>query len=86
MALPWMMFVRDRARFEREFPEWRVESISPFMPFRYLLSGGVSMRGLAPSWTFGLWRAFERALHPLDHHLGMFARIVLERTDAGPAR
>jgi SAM-dependent methyltransferase len=86
MALPWIMFVRDRARFEREFPEWRVASVSPFMPFRYLLSGGVSMRALAPSWTFGLWRAFERALSPLNHHLGMFAQIVLERTDAGSAR
>jgi SAM-dependent methyltransferase len=80
MALPWIMFVRDRARFEREFPEWRVVSIKPFMPVRYLLSGGVSMRALAPSWTFGLWRAFERLLHPLAHRLGMFVEIVLERT------
>jgi SAM-dependent methyltransferase len=86
MALPWIMFVRDRARFEREFPQWRVLSISPFMPFRYLLSGGVSMRGLAPAWTFGFWRAVERALQPWADRLGMFARIVLERTDAGGAR
>lgn len=80
MALPWIMFVRDRAQFEREFPQWRVVSIIPFMPFRYLLSGGVSMRGLAPAWTFGFWRAFERILDPLNHRLGMFAQIVLERT------
>ena len=79
MALPWIMFVRDRAQFEREFPQWRVVSISPFMPFRYILSGGVSMRGLAPSWTFSLWRAVERVLQPWAEHLGMFARIVLER-------
>lgn len=86
MALPWIMFVRDRAQFEREFPQWRVVSISPFMPFRYLLSGGVSMRGLAPAGTFGLWRAFERVLHPLNHHLAMFAHIVLERTDVDWSR
>jgi SAM-dependent methyltransferase len=86
MALPWIMFVRDRARFEREFSQWRVVSIRPFMPFRYLLSGGVSMRALAPGWTFGLWRAVEHALNPWSRRLGMFAQIVLERTDDGPSR
>jgi hypothetical protein len=55
------------------------------MPFRYLISGGVSMRTLMPAWTFGLWRAVENALAPWSRHLGMFAQIVLERTDAGPS-
>ena len=49
MALPWVMLVRDREMFDREFPQWRVRRIHPFMPFRYLLSGGVSMRSLAPA-------------------------------------
>lgn len=83
MALPWIMFVRDRNQFEREFPQWRVVSLSPFMPFRYLLSGGVSMRSLMPAWTFVLWRMVENVLTPWSEHLGMFAHIVLERTDAG---
>lgn len=86
MALPWIIFVRDRHQFEREFPEWRVVSLRPFMPFRYVISGGVSMRSLMPAWTFGLWRSVERALAPWNDHLGMFAQIVLERTDAGSAR
>jgi SAM-dependent methyltransferase len=83
MALPWMIFVRDRLQFEREFPEWRIVSLRPFMPIRYLISGGVSMRGLMPAWTFGLWRAMENALTPWSGQLGMFAQIVLERTDVG---
>ena len=86
MALPWMMFVRDRARFEREFPQWRVVSLRPIMPFRYLLSGGVSMRALMPAATFGLWRAVERALTPWRRSLAMFAQIVIERTDAEASR
>jgi SAM-dependent methyltransferase len=81
MALPWIMFVRDRHQFEREFPQWRLVSVRPFMPFRYLLSGGVSMRALMPMWTFGVWRVVERMLSPWSTHLGMFAQIVLERTD-----
>lgn len=85
MALPWIIFVRDRARFEREFPEWRVVSLTPIMPFRYLLSGGVSMRSLMPAWTFGLWRIVEDAMSPWSRHFAMFAHIVLERTDARPA-
>ena len=80
MALPWIVFVRDRDRFEREFPQWRLVRLEPLMPFRYLVSGGVSLRSLSPAWTFGLWRAIERALTPWMTHLGMFVHIVLERT------
>jgi SAM-dependent methyltransferase len=79
-ALPWILFERDRAQFEREFPNWRIQSIRIQMPFRYLVSGGVSMRALTPAWSFGLWRALERSLHPWMHSLGMFAFIKLERT------
>jgi SAM-dependent methyltransferase len=81
-ALPWILFSRDRAEFEREFPTWRLTSISVTMPFRYLLSGGVSLRSLAPAWTFGLWRGVERALDPWMDRLGLFAQIVLTRVAA----
>lgn len=81
MALPWIIFVRDRARFEREFPQWRLVRLTPLMPFRYLVSGGVSLRALAPAWTFELWRALERALEPWMTHFGLFVHVVLERTD-----
>jgi hypothetical protein len=46
------------------------------MPLGYLLSGGVSMRGLMPGWTYGAWRAVDRLLSP---SMAMFAHIVLER-------
>ena len=47
-ALPWILFQRDRERFEREHPRWRLERVEPITPFRYLLSGGISMRSLMP--------------------------------------
>lgn len=78
-ALPWIVFERDRARFEQEFPQWHIERIEPFMPFRYLLSGGVSMRSLMPGWSFGAWRQFERVLGPWMPQLAMFAHITLRR-------
>lgn len=78
-ALPWIVFERDRATFEREFPEWAIETVEPMMPFRYLVSGGVSMRSLMPGWMFGPWRAAETAVQPAMRHLAMFATIVLRR-------
>ncbi len=81
-ALPWILFQRDRERFEREAPGWRVRSIEPIMPFRYLVSGGVSLRGLAPAASYPLWRGFERALSPVAGRLAMFAHVVLERRNA----
>lgn len=81
-ALPWILFERDRGVFEAEFPQWRIERIEQFMPLRYLVSGGVSMRSLSPGWSHGLWRGIEAALRPARRALAMFAHIVLRRTDA----
>ena len=78
-ALPWILLVRDRAQFEREFPIWQIHSIRAGMPFRYLLSGGVSLRSLMPGFTFGLWRMLENGIRPWMNSWGMFAEIVLQR-------
>jgi SAM-dependent methyltransferase len=78
-ALPWILFVRDRSRFEEEFPEWQIESIRPCLPFRYLLSGGVSLRNLMPYSSDRIWRGFERLLRPWMTQWAMFAEIKLVR-------
>ena len=75
-ALPWIVFHRDRTIFEREFPQWQIELVRPFMPVRYLISGGVSMRSLVPGFSFGLIKALER---PFESSMAMFAHIVLRR-------
>ena len=80
-ALPWIIFARDRAQFEREFPQWQIELIEPGLPFRYLVSGGVSLRGLMPGWSFSWWRGLETACQPWMDKLAMFARIVLHRRE-----
>lgn len=76
-ALPWIIFERDRSQFRQESPQLRIQSIRPMMPFRYLVSGGVSLRSPMPGWTFGLWRGLERALQPWMNTWAMFAQIVL---------
>ena len=78
-ALPWILFARDREKFESRFPEFSIEEIRPFLPFRYLLSGGVGMRSLMPGFTHGIWAGLEQLLKPQMFRLGMFAFIALER-------
>lgn len=79
-AMPWIIFDRDRPQFKRDFPEWEIEEVRPLMPFRYLFSGGLTWRALAPAWSFGLLRGLEHALNPWIKTLAMFAKIVLRRT------
>jgi len=78
-ALPWILFKRDRATFEAEFPEWSIEDIHLMMPFRYLLSGGVSWTSFQPGLAFPVWRRLEEMLSPWSSSLAMFASIRLRR-------
>jgi SAM-dependent methyltransferase len=77
-ALPWILFERDRDRFQGEFPEWRIESIELLMPFSYLLSGGVSLRALVPGWAYRPVRWAESKLN--QKQWAMFALIKLKKT------
>lgn len=78
-ALPWIIFERDKKTFEESFPNLKIKSIHYQTPFRYLLSGGVSMKCLVPDKTFGLITAFEKMLNPLSKYIGMFQTIVIEK-------
>ena len=81
-ALPWILFHRDRSQFERELPWWRIRTIEPMMPFRYLVSGGISLRSFAPARSFVLWRSLEKALDVRwREQLALFAHVVLERRE-----
>jgi SAM-dependent methyltransferase len=76
-ALPWIIFERDRRLFEQEFPGWTIDQVTPIMPFRYLVSGGVSLRSLMPGWSSAWWSAMEAFMGDGAARMAMFARIVL---------
>ncbi|MBP1467315.1 methyltransferase domain-containing protein [Candidatus Chloroploca sp. M-50] len=78
-ALPWIVFQRDRKQLSLEFPQWQVHSLTPLMPVRYLLSGGISLRSLMPGWSFTFWRSAEQRLNFLVQRSAMFVCIVLKR-------
>jgi hypothetical protein len=81
-ALPWIVFHRDRSQFESGFPELHIQTIQPLMPFRYLISGGVSMRQLMPGFSFQIWKKVEAALSRWPQHWPMFALIRIRGAEA----
>jgi SAM-dependent methyltransferase len=76
-ALAWIVFERDRQIFLDTFPKLSIGTVNLMMPFRYLLSGGISMRALVPSKTYRIFRAVEHFLEPMSKMLSMFAQIVV---------
>lgn len=58
-ALPWIVFKRDHERFKQDHPDLFLERIEPFMPIRYLLSGGLTFPSLQPGFMFPFWTAVE---------------------------
>lgn len=80
-ALPWIIFERDRGQFRQEFPGWELIQARPFMPFSYLLSGGIGLRNLMPGWTFRWWQALEQSRLFTPDRWAMFAHIVLRKLE-----
>lgn len=85
-AIPWIIFCRDRARFKLEFPHLAIEKLKFHTPFRYLLSGGLSLRQLVPSFTYSWIKGLETLLTPLHPWLGMFMTIQLKKTLGTPSK
>ena len=61
-ALAWIVFERDRARFEKLFPALRIAAYTPHTPLRYFLAGGLKRWSLLPGVGFPLASALDRAL------------------------
>ena len=80
-ALPWIIFSRDRRIFESEFPSLRIVRMWNHTPLRYLISGGLTLRQLVPSFTYPAIKAVEYTLSPVNNLLGMFQTIELEKVD-----
>jgi len=78
-AIPWIIFCRDREKFENEYPGLRIVGIRNHTPFRYLLSGGFTLRQLVPWFMYPVIKAVEYALSPFNNLLGMFQTVELEK-------
>jgi SAM-dependent methyltransferase len=81
-ALSYIVFVRDRDRFAREFPQLELLTDRPHTHLRYLLSGGVNFRQLVPNAADRLVIWLERAMTPLARLLALQHTIVIRRRSA----
>jgi SAM-dependent methyltransferase len=79
-ALPWIVFHRDRAHFEKEFPRLRILNLQPHTVTRYVLSGGLSIPALVPAFTYPFWRFLDEQLIRWPGVFPLFEAIVLEKT------
>lgn len=78
-ALPWILFARDKTKYAKFFPVLHIECISPMMPFRYLVSGGIATRSFIPGCAYPLFRLVEYLLAPFNCYCAMFAQICLKK-------
>ncbi len=79
-ALSYIVFERDRARFERLFPQLEIVHQAPVANhLRYLLSGGLNFRQLVPDVLTGPLKGVEALLGPLNRILALHHVIVLRK-------
>jgi SAM-dependent methyltransferase len=76
-ALPWIVFKRDRTRFEQQYPSLSIERIKLHTPFSYLISGGLSFKSPFPGWMFPVIQTFELLISPLNRWIAMFQTITV---------
>ena len=73
------MFVRDHSLFKKKFKNLTIVQCRAHTPFRYLVSGGVSIRQLVPTWSYPIIKMAEYLFSPLNRFMGMFYSITIEK-------
>ncbi len=82
-ALPWIVFVRDRLKFEQRFPDLEIVGVEPHTISLYLLSGGLSYRGIAPAALFPFVARAEEMLGPARRLLASMMTVELKKKTMG---
>jgi hypothetical protein len=80
MALPWVIFSRDRRIFEEKFPRLRIRSIQPHTVTCYVLSGGLSWRPLVPAFTFPFFNGLDNLLSKFPKIFPTHQTVILEKS------
>jgi SAM-dependent methyltransferase len=75
-ALPWIVFERDIEIFRHKYPEFILNRIDKFMPFSYILSGGLSYNYSFPHKLYKFIRTIENKI--FNNKFSMFCFICLK--------
>ena len=79
VALPWIVFIRDRHLFKIRFPGFEIESIHFHTSFVYILSGGFTFRNLVPGFLFGTLNLIDKILCRLSSQFAMFMTVKIRK-------
>ncbi len=78
-ALSWMVFSRDRARFETQYPDLRIEQLELMPWLTYFVSGGVTMKYLVPHFMNGMLYGIEKLIDPFSGWFSLYWHIRLRK-------
>lgn len=78
-ALPYIVFERDWKIFSAKYPQFKIRAIRYHSPLSYILSGGVSMKSLVPSFLFNLIIFIKGIVS--SRRFNMFATIEIEKIE-----
>jgi len=76
-ALPYIVFDRDKELFNQKFLNLEITSIKYHTPFSYLMSGGVSMKSLMPSFMYSFIHSVENLIS--SKNLNMFWTVEITK-------
>ena len=80
-ALPWIVFIRDRERLLKLFPNFKIDRIKYHTPFCYLLSGGMSYKQFVPAWSFVIFKSVDKWLSKVFPQMSMFMTIPISKSE-----
>lgn len=79
-ALSYIVFVRDRVKFEKKYPDLKImhqELCCNYL--KYLFSGGLNFKQLLPNWMSPMIVFFQKILSPLDAWIALHHMIVIRK-------
>jgi SAM-dependent methyltransferase len=79
-ALSYIVFVRDRTKFDKLYPELEIVVQKPIHNYlRYLLCGGLNFRQVLPSWTSPVIKVVEALMIPVSKIFALHHVVVIRK-------
>jgi len=78
-AFSYIYFIREQEYFRKNFGSLRINEIQYHTPLRYILSGGLSHRALAPVRSYDFICKTERFFSSWSKYTGLFCTIEIEK-------
>jgi SAM-dependent methyltransferase len=80
-AIPSIVFLRDRKKFEADFPQLKIKKIKYHTLLSNILSGGLSYRSFLPGFCLPLVQIIETLAFPLMSKFGTMMTIDIEKIE-----